>query len=130
MTNMNDTHFLIVDDFESIRVLLAQSLSSLGANKITTAKSGNEAYKLVQDLSKTENKIQFIITDYNMPDGSGLELIQKVRAIKENAKLPILLLTSQSEIEVVLDCVKAGAKDYIIKPWKEEELKKKILAML
>lgn len=130
MKNMNETHFLIVDDFESIRVLLTQSLRSLGANKVTTAKSGNEAFKIVQDQAKTDNKIQFIITDYTMPDGSGLELIQKVRAIKENAKLPILLLTSQSEINVVLECITAGAKDYIIKPWKEDDLKKKILALL
>ncbi|MCM2351142.1 MAG: response regulator [Bacteriovoracaceae bacterium] len=127
---MNDIHFLIVDDFESIRVILLQSLRSLGASKISMAKSGNEAFKIIQEKATTGNHIQFIITDYTMADGSGLELVQKVRAINEYSALPILLLTSQSEINVVLDCIKAGAKDYIVKPWKEEELKKKILALL
>lgn len=118
--------FLIVDDFESIRVMLTAALKKLGVTKIIAAKSGNDGFKVIQENFSKENQIQFVITDFNMPNGTGLDLIRQVRDVDGFAKLPIMLLTSQAELEVVLECVQAGANDYMIKPWKDEELLKKI----
>lgn len=125
-SEIKNLQFLIVDDFESIRVMLTTSLKKLGINRIITATSGNEGSKIVADNLGKENQIQFIITDYNMPNGKGVDLIRQVRAIPGLARIPILLLTSQSELDVVLECVQAGANDYLIKPWKDEDLSKKL----
>lgn len=123
---ISNLQFLIVDDFPSIRVMLSASLKKLGVTKIIQAPGGNEGFKIIQENFAKPNQIQFVITDFNMPTGKGIDLIRQVRDVDGFAKLPIMLLTSQDELEVVLECVQAGANDYMIKPWKDEELAKKI----
>lgn len=123
---ITNLQFLIVDDFESIRVMLSESLKKLGIKKIMIATSGNQAFKAIQENISKEKEVQFVISDFNMKDGTGLDLIKAVRAQDSLKKLPMLLLTSQSELEVVLECIQAGVNDYLIKPWKDEDLNKKI----
>lgn len=127
---ITDLQFLIVDDFASITMMLTNSLNKMGIKKIQSANSGNAAYKIIEGQIGKPNEIQFVISDFNMPNGTGLDLVKAIRANSALKKLPMLLLTSQAEIEVVLECVQAGVNDYMIKPWQDEELKKKLISLV
>lgn len=67
-----------------------------------------------------------IISDWNLPDGTGFDLLKKVKTVDNFKDIPFILCTTISEINNILDAVAAGAAEYIVKPWVEEELRKKI----
>jgi two-component system chemotaxis response regulator CheY len=122
--------FLVVDDYESMRVLISDHLSQLGFRNVILADSGDEALKTVIGNLNTEKQIDFLITDLIMENGTGLDLIKNLRALDNLKKLPILLITSKSEVSLIIECVKAGATQFIVKPWSIEDLEKKICECL
>ncbi|GJL78670.1 MAG: hybrid sensor histidine kinase/response regulator [Nitrospinaceae bacterium] len=113
-----DLHALIVDDSFTTRQIVKQIIQKQGI-KVYEAKNGKEAFDF---LSSTSNKIDLIVTDYFMPVMDGKELCQKIRTDLNLKEIPILFLTSLSEKTIVLDLFKAGATDYLIKPFVQEEL--------
>ncbi len=119
--------FLVTDDYESMRLMIAEHLRQLGVERILFAKSGNEAVKILTDNYMKENNIDFLVTDLVMEDGTGLELVKKIRASISFKNLPILMITSKAEVSLVIECVKAGVNNYIVKPWQIEDLAKKII---
>lgn len=122
--------FLVVDDYESMRVLISDHLSQLGFRNVILADSGDEALKTIIGNLNTEKQIDFLITDLIMENGTGLDLIKNLRALDNLKKLPILLITSKSEVSLIIECVKAGATQFIVKPWSIEDLEKKICECL
>lgn len=122
-------HFLVCDDYESMRTLVTEELRAMGIEHITLAKSGNEGYALIQSMNKLGRPIEFVITDLMMEDGSGLELTALVRKSPDPRvkSLPVLMLTSKAEINYVLQSLKAGVNNYIVKPWTQEDLAKRII---
>lgn len=124
--NIKSKHFLVTDDYESMRVMVSDSLKSLGITKITTATSGNEGYQTILKLMATD-PIQFVVTDLMMENGSGIDLTKQIRADDKTKHLPILMVTSKSEISFVLESIKAGVNNYIVKPWTMEDLHKRII---
>lgn len=119
--------FLVVDDQEEMRVLLGHDLTRLGITKIIFASSGNEAFSIVQKNRGTPEQIDFILTDMMMPDGTGIELTQKIRRTFILDDLPIVMITSKAEVNYVLQAVKMGVTSYVVKPWEEDVLAKKIV---
>lgn len=119
-------HFLVVDDFQSMRVVLSAQLKHLGVGRVSFATSGNEAFKVLKDAQLTAHPVQFVITDLMMKNGSGIDLTKLIRADAGLAKLPILMISSMNDMDPVLEAVKAGVSDYIVKPWQEADLIKKI----
>lgn len=119
-------HFLICDDYESIRVMITDSLKSIGVSTISQSISGNQGYAQVL-ANATKNPIEFIVTDLMMEDGSGIDLAKLIRSNPETKHIPILMVTSKSEVNLVLDSIKAGVNNYIVKPWTPEDLCKKIV---
>lgn len=119
-------HFLVTDDYESMRVMVSDSLKSLGITKITTASSGNEGYQTILKLMATD-PIEFVVTDLMMENGSGIDLTKQIRADDKTKHLPILMVTSKSEISFVLESIKAGVNNYIVKPWTMEDLHKRLI---
>lgn len=121
-------HFLICDDYESIRTLLLEDLRSLGVEKISTASSGNEALELMGTFLGINLPAEFLITDLVMDDGTGIELVKKIRksTSPKISGVPVLMLTSKAEISFVVESAKAGVNNYIVKPWTKEELAKRI----
>lgn len=119
--------FLVVDDQEEMRVLLGHDLTRLGITKIIFAKSGNEAFGIVQKNRGTSEQIDFILTDMMMADGTGIELTQKIRRTFILDDLPIVMITSKSDVNHVLQAVKMGVTSYVVKPWDEDILAKKIV---
>ena len=120
-------HFLICDDYESMRVMITDSLKSLGISKITQAKSGNEGFKLIIEKIAAGTPVEFVVTDLLMDDGSGIDLAKKIRGNPTTKHLPILMVTSKSEVNFVLESIKAGVNSYIVKPWVIDDLHKKIV---
>jgi two-component system chemotaxis response regulator CheY len=124
---IRNKQFLVTDDYESMRMMIAEHLKELGVEKILFASSGNQALKIIkQNLGKPE-QIEFLLTDMIMEDGNGIELVKAVRADATLKSLPVLMITSKNEVGLVIEAVKAGVNNYIVKPWQLEDLSKKII---
>ena len=119
--------YLVVDDYESMRIMVADHLRQLGAENITFAASGSEAFKILKAKAGTPDAITFVLTDLVMEDGDGISLVKNVRADPTFKSLPILMVTSKAEVSFILEAAKSGVSSYIVKPWKLEDLAKKIV---
>jgi two-component system chemotaxis response regulator CheY len=115
---------LAVDDFSTMRRIVRNILRQLGYNNIAEAEDGAAALEYLQ-----QNKVDFIVSDWNMPNMTGLELLKAVRADANLKDIPILLVTAEALKENVVEAVKAGVNGYIVKPFTAETLKEKIDAI-
>src|SRR5262249_15046329 len=96
----------------------------LGYNNVVEAEDGAEALSLLQ-----REKVDFVISDWNMPNMSGLDLLKAIRADDNLKPLPVLLVTAEALKENVVEALKAGVNNYVIKPFTAETLKEKIDAI-
>lgn len=117
---------LIVDDSSSIRNILKNSLNSLGYSDVLEANDGLEA-QLVLDENKD---IKLMLVDWKMPNMSGYELLQIVKNSSSLKHIPIIMVTTASEKEDVMKAIKAGASNYLIKPFTKDVLAEKIKATI
>jgi two-component system, chemotaxis family, chemotaxis protein CheY len=120
MTDLN-MKILAVDDFSTMRRIVRNILRQLGYNNIAEAEDGASALEHLK-----QNKVDFIISDWNMPNMTGLELLKAVRADANLKDIPILLVTAEALKENVVEAVKSGVNGYIVKPFTAETLKEKI----
>ncbi len=116
--------FLVVDDSATMRRIVVNSLQRVGFTDVVEAADGKEA------LDKLDASIGFIITDWNMPNMSGVELAVAVRAKEGFQQLPILMVTARSVREDIITALAAGLNYYIVKPFTPQVLKEKIDALL
>jgi len=116
-----DMKILIVDDFATMRKVIRNLLKQGGYENIEEAEDGQMA---LNELKTKE--IDFVISDWNMPKMTGLELLKAVRGDAKLSKTPFLMVTAEALQDNVLEAVKAGVDNYIVKPFKAEELKAKI----
>jgi two-component system chemotaxis response regulator CheY len=114
-------HVLVVDDQMSIRSLVRSGLNQLGVVHIAEAGDGADALK-----SLTLNPVHLIISDYNMPNMDGLELLKAVRANPPTAKTAFIMLTGRADRELVQKAVQFGVNNYLVKPFNVQVLKGKI----
>lgn len=115
---------LLVDDSGVMRKIIARGLSSLWVDEVVEAADGVEA------LEKFGDGVGFdlILTDWNMPNMNGLELIQSIRGAGH--KLPIMMITTESEKSQVLLAIQAGVNDYLVKPFDQDMLQMKLERVL
>jgi len=118
--------FLVVDDSLTMRRIVVNSLKNLGYSEYVEAADGQEA------LSKlgADKTINFVITDWNMPVMSGLELTKGIRNNPESANIPILMVTTRGVKEDIIEALQARVSNYIIKPFTPQVLKEKIEQIL
>jgi two-component system chemotaxis response regulator CheY len=115
---------LIVDDFSTMRRIVKNCLKQLGFENITEAEDGTVA------LSKLENnEFKFIISDWNMPNMMGIDLLKAVRSNDKLKTIPFLMVTAEAQKENVLEAAKAGVSNYIIKPFTADVLQTKMEAI-
>ena len=112
---------LVVDDFESMRRIVKQVLNDLGFKDITLADDGATALPLLKN-----GDFGFLITDWNMPQMEGIDLVKAVRADPRLKSMPILMVTAEAKREQIIQAAQAGVNDYIVKPFTPETLKGKI----
>lgn len=119
---MNDSMtFLVVDDMEGMRRILSNSLTQMGMKNVLTASNGAEAWRLIQS-----HKVAAVISDWNMPVMTGLELLRKVRASAEHANLPVLMMTAETERHQVQLAIESGVSEYMVKPFNVGALEAKL----
>lgn len=113
---------LVVDDSSTMRRIIKNTLEKLGHPDVLEAEHGVEAWDL---LSKNDD-IKVVITDWNMPEMNGLDLVKKIRAEKKYEDMPIIMVTTEGGKAEVITALKAGVNNYIVKPFTPQVLKEKL----
>lgn len=117
---------LVVDDSSTMRRIIKNTLSRLGHEDILEGGDGIEGWNA---LDKNPN-VDMLITDWNMPEMNGLELVKKVRADARFKDLPIIMVTTEGGKAEVITALKAGVNNYIVKPFTPQVLKEKLGAVM
>jgi two-component system chemotaxis response regulator CheY len=112
---------LIVDDFSTMRRIIKNLLRDLGFNNTQEADDGNTGLPMLQS-----GNFDFLITDWNMPGMTGIDLLKAVREDERLANLPVLMVTAEAKKEQIVMAAQAGVNGYIVKPFTAQTLKEKI----
>ncbi len=116
---------LAVDDSATMRRIVKNQLKQVGYEDVDEATNGREALGM---LNRT--KYDLVITDWNMPEMSGLDLVTEVRKADGTKALPVLMVTTMSAKEDIVTAIKAGVNNYIVKPFDAPTLQAKIAQLL
>ena len=116
---------LIVDDFATMRRILKNILKQLDFKNLVEADDGTSAWELLE-----EQKIDLVISDWNMPKMTGLELLKKVRASDTYKTVPFLMVTAEAQKQNVIEAVQAGVSNYVVKPFTAEAISDKLEKIL
>lgn len=112
---------LVVDDFPTMRRIVRSLLKELGFNNVEEAEDGQEA------LSKLRaGSFEFVVTDWNMPNLDGLEMLKQIRADDALKHLPVLMVTAEAKKENIIAAAQAGANGYVVKPFTAVTLEEKL----
>lgn len=120
------TKFLVVDDFATMRKIIKKVLSELGYTNIEEAEDGKPAFQLIQDSKASGKPFDFVISDWNMPGMSGLDLLKACKANPDFKNMPFMLVTAESEQKNIVEAAKNGVSDYVVKPFNAQTLKGKL----
>ncbi len=118
-------NILVVDDMASMRRIVKNSLKKMGLTNVVEAEDGINA------LSEIENNtFQLIISDWNMPNMTGIELLKKIREMDNYREIPFLMVTAEGQKQNVIEAVQAGVSHYVVKPFTPDQLEEKLKAIL
>jgi len=112
---------LVVDDFPTMRRIVKNLFKQLGFDNIEEAEDGAQAY-----LKLKNGDFKFVCSDWNMPNMDGFELLRKVRSDPQLKETPFLMVTAEAEKQKVIEAIKAGVSNYVVKPFTAEVLKEKM----
>jgi two-component system chemotaxis response regulator CheY len=112
---------LIVDDFATMRKMLKSFLNKLGYTDITEAENAKIAWELIQ-----KEPFDLVISDFNMPEMNGLELLTKIRKESHNPKQKFLMLSAETDTSLLIETKSLDINGYILKPYKLEALEAKL----
>jgi len=112
---------LIVDDFSTMRRIIKNLLRDLGFNNTQEADDGNTGLPMLQS-----GNFDFLVTDWNMPGMTGIDLLRAVRADEKLMSLPVLMVTAEAKKEQIVLAAQEGVNGYIVKPFTAQTLKEKI----
>ena len=112
---------LIVDDFSTRRRIIKNLLRDLGFTNTVEADDGLTAIPILNSGS-----IDFLVTDWNMPGMTGIDLLRHVRADEKLRSLPVLMVTAEAKREQIIEAAQAGVNGYVVKPFTAQALKEKI----
>lgn len=110
---------LTVDDSSTMRRIIKNTLNRIGYTDVVEAEHGVDA------LAKMAG-VEFVLTDWNMPEMDGLTFVKALRSNPQFGELPIIMVTTEAAKKEILEAIKAGVTDYIVKPFTPETLKEKI----
>jgi len=119
---MENKKILFVEDSPTMRRIIANSLKKLGITDVAEAENGVDALEKIQ---KTE--FDMILTDWNMPEMNGQELVEHIRKMDRYKDVPILMITTRGMEDDVMTAIKTGVNGYLVKPFTPELLKKKMV---
>jgi len=116
---------LVVDDFSTMRRIIKNILRQLGFTNIIEADDGSTAWETLN-----KEKIDFVISDWNMPNMKGIDLLRKVRQSEDLGNMPFLMVTAEAQQENLIEAVQAKVSNYIVKPFTAETLGQKMTKIL
>ncbi len=120
------TRILIVDDMMTMRKLVGKVCKELGFTDLTEASDGAKAWEAISSASPP---FGLVISDWNMPGTSGLDLLKRVRGDSKYGQLPFVMVTAEAEQHQIVEAVKVGVSNYLVKPFTAEALKEKLEAV-
>ncbi len=112
---------LVVDDFSTMRRIVKNVLKQIGYSNIDEAEDGADALNKLRS-----RRYDFVVSDWNMPNMDGLELLKQIRADENLKSIPVMMVTAEAEKDKVITAIKAGVNNYIVKPFTAETLKQKM----
>ncbi len=110
---------LVADDSGVMRKIIIRSLNAVGVTDVVEAADGAEGWEKLQS-----ERVDLILTDWNMPNVNGLEFLRKIR--ESGSDLPVIMITTEAEKAKVIEAIQAGVTDYLCKPFESEELREKL----
>lgn len=125
MSTPQDLKFLVVDDFETMRRILRGLLREIGFHNVEDAEDGEIALRTLKN-----GRFDFVVTDINMPNMNGFELLTAVKQDAALKHLPVLMVTAEARKEDIVRAAKDGAAGYIVKPFTKATLEEKVLRIL
>ena len=118
-----NSKILVVDDMATMRKLVGRSLKELGFSNITEAADGALAWEAI---NSADPKFDFIVSDWSMPNCTGLDLLKRIRADGRFKKLPVVLVTAESEKDQVIAALTSGVSGSVIKPFDVNALREQL----
>ncbi len=114
---------LVVDDMSTMRRIVISLLVEIGFKKdlISEADDGSSAITFLE-----KNTVDFVVTDWNMPQVTGIDLLRHIRKTEATAKLPVLMVTAEAKREQIIEAAQAGVNNYVVKPFNKKTLDEKI----
>ena len=125
MATTSDMTFLIVDDFSTMRRIVRGLLKEMGCNNAEEAEDGQVALTMLKN-----SRFDFVVSDINMPNMNGFELLKAVKADDSLKHLPILMVTAEARKEDIIAAAQGGAAGYIVKPFTKATLEEKVQKIL
>jgi len=116
-----DARFLIVDDFSTMRRIVRNLLKEIGFSNAEEAEDGQVALNMLKAA-----KFDFVVSDINMPNMNGFEMLRQIRALPELKLLPVLMVTAEAKKEDIINAAQIGASGYIVKPFTKATLEEKL----
>lgn len=117
---------IVIDDMMTMRKIIQKMMKQIGFTNIVEADDGATAWPLIEEAAAKGEPFEFIVSDWNMPKMSGLDLLKKIRETEGISKTPFLMITAEAEQSNVVKVVQAGVSNFIVKPFKPDTLKEKI----
>jgi two-component system, chemotaxis family, chemotaxis protein CheY len=121
MNTPTELKFLIVDDFSTMRRIVRGLLKEMGCNNAEEAEDGQVALAMLKN-----NKFDFVVSDINMPNMNGFQLLQAVKADDALKHIPVLMVTAEARKEDIVLAAQSGAAGYIVKPFTKATLEEKV----
>jgi two-component system chemotaxis response regulator CheY len=125
MTTPTDLRFLIVDDFSTMRRIVRGLLKEMGCNNAEEAEDGAVALNMLKS-----SKFDFVVTDINMPNMNGFDLLKSLKAEESLKHIPVLMVTAEARKEDIVLAAQSGAAGYIVKPFTKATLEDKVQKIL
>lgn len=119
-----DIPILVVDDFSTMRKIVKSCLKQLGFENFTDAEDGKVALSKLQSA-----EFKLIVSDWNMPNMMGIDLLRAVRGDEKLKSIPFLMVTAEAQAENVIAAAKAGVSNYIVKPFTVDQMEAKLEAI-
>ncbi|MCK6419798.1 MAG: chemotaxis response regulator CheY [Aquabacterium sp.] len=125
MSNPSDLKFLIVDDFSTMRRIVRGLLKEMGCNNAEEAEDGAVALSMLKTA-----RYDFVVSDINMPNMNGFDLLKAIKADDNLKYLPVLMVTAEARKEDIVLAAQSGAAGYIVKPFTKATLEEKVMKIM
>jgi two-component system chemotaxis response regulator CheY len=120
------TRILIVDDMMTMRKLVGKACREIGFTDITEANDGVKGWEAITSANPA---FGLVISDWNMPNATGLDLVKRIRGDGRFGKTPFIMVTAETEAHQIKEAIVAGVSNYVVKPFSTDSLKEKIEAV-